>query len=587
MNAEGKQQSLLTFRVGPVLCCAPSLPVETIITPPKLTHVAGSEPSTPGIFKHGSHIVKVIDLRLKFGVDKAQHTHPGNLIITISEAGNFAYWVDQILDVFDFPKEGWGNLPPAIPRGIFTHTLLLNNKIHLYSEFEKLSRISNLGYLEHYILQLTQTESTQPAKEKISTTEITTAEITSTKNTTPGSTASAEIKPDEGDKPVSTLTTTHASEPKSSAPVVTNSSTLANKQSPDANHRGVTSAPPLATTKSSGSVSKAIPSSHTGSLTARVNPVLNSTTSSSTVIKSTAASQPSAAVTSISTTSQQKKKNPADTFSSSLNTEVDTEETAIQKPPASTAYSQADKNNDDDDTSFFAIFLFLILLILLPGAGIYYYFSQESTVRYRHLEKPGTSKNNFTQKKVIKMTQTETKKETVPTIPGVHSSLEQARPAIMEPEHRIDNETLNENVAKSINTKKSPPASEYYADIIQDENEITITIHQPAAKENTGATAKVIAPLSIDDTADVDTVAVIETLPVTPLKDDEIAKPITKEKVINEIVHVVVKGDTLWAIAKKYVKNPFLYPELARLSNITNPHRIYPGNRVRIRFTHN
>ena len=48
------------------------------------------------------------------------------------------------------------------------------------------------------------------------------------------------------------------------------------------------------------------------------------------------------------------------------------------------------------------------------------------------------------------------------------------------------------------------------------------------------------------------------------------------------ITHIIVKGDTLWAIAKRYVKNPYLYPELARLSNIKNPDLIYPGNRVRI-----
>lgn len=49
-----------------------------------------------------------------------------------------------------------------------------------------------------------------------------------------------------------------------------------------------------------------------------------------------------------------------------------------------------------------------------------------------------------------------------------------------------------------------------------------------------------------------------------------------------QIVHIVVKGDTLWDIAQRYVHDPFLYPELANLSNIKNPHLIYPGNRVRI-----
>ncbi|MCK4865672.1 MAG: chemotaxis protein CheW, partial [Gammaproteobacteria bacterium] len=158
MNIDSKDHSLLTFRVGPVLCCAPSFPVQSIITPPRLTHPPGSHTSQPGIFKHGSHIVKVLDLRQKFGIDAADQSHPGNLIITIFEKESFAFWVDQILDVFNFPSEGWGNLPPAFPRGIFTRTLLLNKKIHLYSEFEKLATINDLGYLKHYIQHLKEQE---------------------------------------------------------------------------------------------------------------------------------------------------------------------------------------------------------------------------------------------------------------------------------------------------------------------------------------------------------------------------------------------------------------------------------------------
>ncbi|MCK4587301.1 MAG: LysM peptidoglycan-binding domain-containing protein, partial [Gammaproteobacteria bacterium] len=66
-------------------------------------------------------------------------------------------------------------------------------------------------------------------------------------------------------------------------------------------------------------------------------------------------------------------------------------------------------------------------------------------------------------------------------------------------------------------------------------------------------------------------------------------KPVTaegkQENVNNKyqmITHIVVKNDTLWSIAKRYVKNPYLYHELAKLSNIKNPDLIYPGNRVRI-----
>jgi len=50
----------------------------------------------------------------------------------------------------------------------------------------------------------------------------------------------------------------------------------------------------------------------------------------------------------------------------------------------------------------------------------------------------------------------------------------------------------------------------------------------------------------------------------------------------NQHSHIVVKDDTLWEIAKRYLDDPFRYPELAEKSRISNPHRIYPGDVVRI-----
>jgi nucleoid-associated protein YgaU len=49
-----------------------------------------------------------------------------------------------------------------------------------------------------------------------------------------------------------------------------------------------------------------------------------------------------------------------------------------------------------------------------------------------------------------------------------------------------------------------------------------------------------------------------------------------------EHVHLVVPGDTLWHIARRYLGDPFRYAELAKLSRIKNPDLIYPGDIVRI-----
>jgi LysM repeat protein len=51
-----------------------------------------------------------------------------------------------------------------------------------------------------------------------------------------------------------------------------------------------------------------------------------------------------------------------------------------------------------------------------------------------------------------------------------------------------------------------------------------------------------------------------------------------------EVVHVVKKGDTLWDIAKAYLKDPFRWPEIFKRNTdvVENPHWIYPGESIRI-----
>jgi hypothetical protein len=46
--------------------------------------------------------------------------------------------------------------------------------------------------------------------------------------------------------------------------------------------------------------------------------------------------------------------------------------------------------------------------------------------------------------------------------------------------------------------------------------------------------------------------------------------------------HIVVAGDTLWGISKKFLKNPWQWPTVWKMNeeDIKNPHRIYPGDIV-------
>jgi len=56
-----------------------------------------------------------------------------------------------------------------------------------------------------------------------------------------------------------------------------------------------------------------------------------------------------------------------------------------------------------------------------------------------------------------------------------------------------------------------------------------------------------------------------------------------QEKKDGQEIYTIQKGDTLWDISSKFLKDPFLWPKLwQRNPYITNPHWIYPGKPIQI-----
>ena len=101
--------ALLTYRVGPVLCCGPTLPVVTIIPPPELTQLPGTNIAEPGIFKHGTYVVSATDLRHRFGVKQENWNQSAKVIIAQHDDHTRGYFVDEIKDVISFPEKDGGN----------------------------------------------------------------------------------------------------------------------------------------------------------------------------------------------------------------------------------------------------------------------------------------------------------------------------------------------------------------------------------------------------------------------------------------------------------------------------------------------
>ncbi|HEY9050122.1 MAG TPA: chemotaxis protein CheW [Gammaproteobacteria bacterium] len=615
--------ALLLYQVGPVYCCSPTLPVESVIMPPRLTHPPGTTSSMPGVFKFSSGIVHVVDLRKRFGVDDEDRREPGRIVVVEVEGGHAGIWVDEIIDVIQFPSKGWGPVPAHIPRNVFSKTLLYDKKIMLYADFDDLHKFRESNYLRQHI-------------------EVLKKEIVQ-KEVLPGSVANKpEVKRPVEKKPLvkelpldERLVNQHIN----NAPSVTKDNKQPNRiqaRQPDLEQGNKMSRPQgnnAPTTPANTRDTQSFASRHS---LAKTSP------------PETPKMEPHSSK--LSAPDQNKKNTNIIPDSNKAKAQVKTHQENIknfqsasvqQTKYAAASYSDKNDNSHSVDASMeneipdntgklmsataesnaaiwaLGVVIMVMLLVL--------YYSFDKLFPEKIKSSPELVLNWQEAEDQVKDIQSNISE------PIINESV--INEPVVSEEPALVSKTTIANIQK-------PALDEYRADIAHDKNDVVIVLQQPedeadvfkdevkesGLKEfefemkepgqsnevqfqetennnNEVAMDTVQIPAQKQENKSDSIITVKKVVGNTGESQDDSELPVLNQeknasdqtqtsspamktvevkKQINkkQVIHIIVKGDTLWHIAKRYIKNPYKYPELARLSKIKNPDLIYPGNKV-------
>lgn|GEM_PF-2417875 len=595
--------ALLLYRVGPVLMCSPTLQVESVIVPPAISRASAVSEAEPGMFKSMYGMVRVVDLRVRFGVDAAQRKQPGQIIIVEVTGGHAGFWVDEIEDVTAFPQTGWSQAPSQVPGSVFSRALMQGTGIRLYAEFDRLDGFKASGYLREHIRSLQQStpmEKTAAANNSHSPAQTKSPALQSkpdhTRQALAADVASRNSVQQTGRSgEASTLINASASSPES-LPVKSPVKPAAMGD----NNRQYTAANRFVSTQQNRQ---------------DYRPTLNPPSAAGGVAQSQKKTdrqthQPSQKVR--RNDHNAAMSSPGSNESIAAFTQHKTGRAGSDDLPAHTAPTTVESKQAGAGWLWWFVPLLLLFVVL--------FMLMQNSRPLQRLLAPDES-------------------------PALQARVDlQQDTAVFQKEEVLDNDVVQYNspadTAADIEIEAVEQMADDLTDVIYiepDSGDLTITVNdyeedsrseyketddkslvevsaqsqmtaqtepdsqqqalrkmpprQHDAERQYATEQQQSQPLAEDKTAGTESMQADTKQQAVSTQNDErgMQKLASAETEVSDrraaqssrrLQHIVVKGDTLWSITGRYINKPWRYPEIARLSNIDNPHLIYPGQRV-------
>ena len=545
-----QENTLLRFRVGPFRFAVPAVEVEGIIVPPALTRIPLSPPHSKGVFMHHQRLASAISLRSKFGLADSENPDFGQLILGEVSVGLVAFWVDEVYETIDTVELEWRAMPQFIPHAAFESFAVKGDEVVLSTTMQQLYEVP--AETAAQVLQGVRDSFELPqdippvASEALSSTGDSDAfgdlipdqaaengqadRLSIDSNGSANDTLTKYASPALPENPIEPEADATAQGTRSvSRPGTSHVVDFPGNQARHVTH-GASRGNRIADNNRPQARSEAMQRA------ARTTAQLNQRS----------AIEGRRVTTENRSGDSSRERHQRGFVGGTHAGAVDRLSEYQYQGPDSQAYDDG-RNEDELNQRPSRWWFWLLLALLLLALAAYVLWPTK-------------------------------KRDAVSTIPSQNYqssySFRESTPVPSVQEPRSSYEAVS---PPPVARETTPVPTETHA--------------EPAVIQNSESTA----------TKGGDEIYRLEGQDVTltverskPAKESSPVASDTKQPATSgqtnaliagydEFVHVVVKGDTLWDIAAKYLKNPFRYPELARLSEISNPDLIYPGDTVRIR----